>query len=79
MARQQVVHSECDQCHKSETTPLSDGIKNGNYILPKGWLHIEGNTGNKLVFERDLCVECKEAVLNAAGVADAKARLSVVG
>jgi hypothetical protein len=67
MARQKIVESECDRCHTSETAPLSTGIKNGNYVLPKGWLHVHGFTNNHSVFELDLCTECKVVVLEAAG------------
>lgn len=67
MARQQVVYSECDRCHVSEEAPLSVGIKNGKYVLPKGWLHVEALTNRTTVFEIDLCVECKVPVLEAAG------------
>lgn len=67
MARQQVVYSECDRCHVSEEAPLSAGIKNGKYVLPKGWLHVEGVTNTATVFEVDMCTECKGTVMEAAG------------
>ena len=67
MARHQVVQSECDSCHTVEQSPLSSGIRNGKYILPKGWMHVEGNTNTNTVFEVDLCVDCKQTVMEAAG------------
>ena len=69
MAKKQVVHSECDRCHKEDTSDLKTGIKNGRYILPSGWLHVEGNTDSRTVFEVDLCGDCKGDVLKAAGAA----------
>ena len=65
--RQQVVDSECDSCHRTARQPLSSGIKNGRYVLPKGWMHVEGNTNNHTVFEVDLCTECKQAVMESVG------------
>lgn len=67
MAKQQVVESTCDRCHTSVEEPLSSGIKNGNYLLPRDWLHVTAFTNNHTVFEMDLCVECKRKVLDAAG------------
>lgn len=65
--RQQVVDSECDSCHRTEREALASGIKNGNYVLPKGWMHVEGFTGKHSVFEIDLCTECKQAVMESVG------------
>lgn len=67
MAKQSVVESICDRCHASEIQPLSTGIKNGKYTLPRGWLHVEGFTNSHSVFEVDMCAECKGTVLDAAG------------
>ena len=67
MAKHQVVESVCDRCHTHEEEPLKSGIRNGNYVLPKGWLHVEGNTNTTTVFAIDLCSECKLTVLEAAG------------
>lgn len=67
MAKIQVVESVCDRCHTHEEEPLKTGIKNGRYVLPKGWLHVSGNTNTATVFEIDLCTECKLTVLEAAG------------
>jgi hypothetical protein len=77
MAKQQIVQSECDRCHKEDKSPLKSGIKNGRYVLPKGWLHVEGFTDSRSVFEVDLCPDCKGDVLSAAGKAESK--LKVVG
>lgn len=76
MARQQIVHSECDRCHTTVDSPLSSGIRGGKYVLPKGWLHVEGNTNTTTVFEVDLCDECKLTVMESAGAAR---RLHAVG
>lgn len=65
--RQQIVESICDRCHTSVEEPLTSGIKHGKYILPKGWLHVQGFTSQHTVFEIDLCTECKGTVLAAAG------------
>lgn len=65
--RQQVVDSECDSCHTTERQPLASSVKNGSYILPKGWMHVEGFTDRHVVFEVDLCTACKLTVLEAAG------------
>lgn len=65
--RQQVVDSECDSCHRTETQPLASSVKNGKYVLPTGWMHIEGFTSNRSVFEVDLCPECKLAVMASVG------------
>lgn len=67
MARVQVVLSTCDSCHFEERTPLSKGIRRGNYQLPPEWLHVSGNTATATVFEVDLCPDCKGVVLDAAG------------
>lgn len=37
-------------------------------MLPQGWLHISANTATSLVFEMDLCTECKQIVIEAAGM-----------
>jgi hypothetical protein len=65
--RQQVVVSECDRCHTTHTEPLSRGVRSGNYVLPKGWLHVQGDTNSHTVFEVDLCEVCKLTVMEAAG------------
>lgn len=67
MARQQVVESECDSCHTTHKEPLATGIRRGKYILPKGWMHVEGFTNNHSIFEVDLCVSCKQAVMESVG------------
>ena len=36
-------------------------------MLPKGWMHVEGFTGTHVIFEVDLCTECKQGVMEAAG------------
>lgn len=67
MASVSVVESICDRCHTHDEQPLSSGIRNGKYVLPKGWLHVEGVQNNHTLFELDLCEECKGTVLEAAG------------
>jgi hypothetical protein len=79
MATKQVVSSECDRCHTEVTEDLSVSGKRNRpsdpFALPKGWLHVSGNTQTTTVFELDLCEVCKVDVLKAAGAAQ---RLSVV-
>lgn len=67
MASVSVVESICDRCHTSHEQPLSTGIRNGKYVLPKNWLHVEGISNNHSLFEIDLCEQCKGTVLEAAG------------
>jgi hypothetical protein len=43
--------------------------KKSDLILPPGWLHVSGNTATALVFEMDLCEECKKIVMEIAGKA----------
>lgn len=65
--RQQVVDSECDSCHRTEQHPLDPRAKRGRYVLPKGWMHVEGFTDSHSVFEVDLCTECKRTVMESVG------------
>jgi hypothetical protein len=67
VSKQSVVESTCDRCHTSVEEPLTSGIKHGKYILPKGWLHVQGDTNSHTVFEVDLCEVCKLTVMEAAG------------
>jgi hypothetical protein len=79
MATKQVVSSECDRCHTEVTEDLSASAKRNRpsdpFVLPKGWLHVSGNTSTTTVFELDLCQDCKVDVLKAAGAAQ---RLALV-
>lgn len=65
--RQQVVDSECDSCHRTEQHPLDSSTRRGKYVLPNGWMHVEGFTSNRSVFEVDLCPECKLSVMESVG------------
>lgn len=65
--RQQVVDSECDSCHRTEQQPLATGMRRGNYVLPNGWMHVQGFTSGHTVFEVDLCIECKRKVMESVG------------
>jgi hypothetical protein len=68
MATREVVVSVCDRCTIEETTPLNrKNKKHSEVVLPQGWLHVAGNTATALVFEMDLCGECKQIVIEAAG------------
>jgi hypothetical protein len=67
LASVSVVESICDRCHTHDEQDLAVGIKNGKYVLPKNWLHIEAIQNNHTLFELDLCEECKGTVLEAAG------------
>lgn len=72
MAKREVVEVTCDKC----TTVVLIGVpKTGKhftdgFVIPEGWLHIGANTAQSLLFESDLCGECKKPVLAAAGYAD---------
>lgn len=46
---------------------MASGVKQGHYILPKGWMHVQGFTDRHNVFEIDLCTECKQAVMESVG------------
>ena len=69
MATQHVLMSVCDKCHKEAQTPFNKNPKNrkAKYLLPKGWLHVSGNTKDLTVFEIDLCADCAIEVRKAAG------------
>jgi hypothetical protein len=70
MAKQQVVESTCDRCHKETTNPLSPNNRRGeDFEVPDGWIHVSANSKTKTIFEMDLCDECKGTVLDAAGAA----------
>lgn len=71
MASQEILLSTCDRCTAEERTPLPKKAKKGaeQLVLPKGWLHVQGNTATALVFEMDLCEECKLIVMEVAGKA----------
>jgi hypothetical protein len=72
MAKKQVVTSTCDRCRTEEDIDLKPQMNIADrFVLPHGWLHVEGNTNKTTVFEIDLCGECKKAVLDAAGRGDA--------
>lgn len=76
MAKRQVIQTECDRCHHENVTPLEKVkyARRDALDLPKGWLHVSGQTATSTVFEIDLCPECKGSVLEAAGAS----RLRVV-
>lgn len=70
MASVEVVVSTCDRCTTEVTTPLKRKYKkHPELVLPQGWLHVAGNTATTLVFEMDLCDECKKIVMEVAGKA----------
>jgi hypothetical protein len=71
MAKKQVVTSTCDRCGFEADTEYKPKQSNWDrFVLPDGWLHVEGNTNKTTVFEMDLCSVCKKAVLAAAGRGD---------
>lgn len=72
MATQEILLSTCDRCTTEVRSPLDRKRKKTELVLPPGWLHVSGNTATALVFEMDLCEECKQIVVEAAG----KARMS---
>ena len=68
MASREVVVSVCDRCTTEVTAPFNrKNKKHSELVLPQGWLHVAGNTATALVFEMDLCAECKQIVLEVAG------------
>lgn len=69
MATREVVVSVCDRCTTEVSTPLNRKNKRHELVLPQGWLHIAANTTTALVFEMDLCTDCKLIVVEAAGMA----------
>jgi hypothetical protein len=75
MSKKQVLLSICDRCHTEVQSDLirADGRmrlgRKSEFVLPPGWLHVEGNTTTHTVFEVDLCEVCKGVVLDAAGSA----------
>jgi hypothetical protein len=70
MAKREVVESTCDRCHKEEVTPLTPTTRRGEYQVPDGWIHVAANSKSSTLFEMDLCDDCKQNVLAAAGLAD---------
>lgn len=71
MASQEILLSICDRCTTEVRTPLDRKRKKTEMVLPQGWLHVSGNTATALVFEMDLCEECKQIVVELAGKAPA--------
>lgn len=71
MAKKQVLISICDRCHTEVESPFEKRriIHKERYVLPPGWLHVQGDTATHTVFEMDLCEDCKVIVLEAAGSA----------
>lgn len=67
MAQKEVVFTTCDRCFKEEQMDLEKPQRADKFLLPAGWLHISGNTRQTTVFEMDLCDECKQIVIEAAG------------
>ena len=71
MAKRQVVESTCDRCHKEVTVPLTPTTRRGDeFQIPEGWIHVAANSKSSTLFEMDLCDDCKQNVLAAAGLAD---------
>ena len=79
MATANVIVSTCDRCG-TEVEERMTRLRRGTLDLPSGWIHIAANSQTSLVFEMDLCTECKQNVLQAAGKAEKGRRrpLSVV-
>lgn len=70
MASQEILLSTCDRCTTEVHTPLDrKHKKRAELVLPHGWLHVSGNTATALVFEMDLCEDCKQVVVEVAGKA----------
>lgn len=70
MASQEILLSTCDRCTTEVRTPLDrKSKKRAELVLPHGWLHVSGNTSTALVFEMDLCEDCKQIVVEVAGKA----------
>lgn len=71
MSKQQVIESMCDRCHTKEVEPfMRKKYERSTLDLPIGWLHISGVMATSIVFEMDLCKDCKKTVLEAAGKAE---------
>lgn len=69
MANLKVVTNTCDRCHREVNIPLAKNYSpdRNRLILPDGWLHVSGMTNIAVEFTMDLCGECKDSVLAAAG------------
>lgn len=67
MAEVRVIESTCDRCHTQVTHQFAKKLPRATFDLPKGWLHVQGNTRTQMVFGMDLCEECKDIVMRAAG------------
>jgi len=67
MAKQHVLESSCDRCHKEVVTPFVRNPLRAQYDIPDGWIHIQANSKNTQEFAMDLCDECKSIVIEAAG------------
>lgn len=72
MATRHVLQSTCDSCHVHAEIPFEKHPRNrkDTFLLPEGWMHIQGNSRTALVFEMDLCQDCSGQVRNMAGRGD---------
>lgn len=66
MAKQKMLQSTCDSCHKVDSMPL-DRLGRQKFVLPKGWMHVQGNAAFGEIFAIDLCDDCSIPVLEIAG------------
>lgn len=69
MSRLKVLESVCDRCTTEVRVPFPERRRGEGLVLPEGWLHVSGETATAVVFEMDLCRDCKRAVMEAAGAA----------
>lgn len=68
MAKKEVLFSTCDRCGIETQTDMDKKPgRPDKFALPPTWLHVEANTRSSTVFEIDLCEECKQPVIEAAG------------
>ena len=72
MATRHMLQSTCDSCHAQAEMPFEKQPRNRRdlFLLPDGWIHIQGNSRTTLVFEMDLCDRCAKTVREMAGRGD---------
>jgi hypothetical protein len=61
--------SICDKCHTEQQMKFDKQPKSrrDRFLLPDGWVHVQGNSRNTTVFEMDLCKDCARIVKELAG------------
>lgn len=55
MAKKSVVVTTCDQCGVEETIDMPVKETRAQLLLPKGWIHVQGDSATKSLFALDFC------------------------